>query len=85
MQHTQFYTFTAFLSYSFLMFKVTHGALRDFPEELLTTGEMSGVLKTRFNHTEADYLQTWINIQVRVNTNTLTPLFTPNSLRDKYM
>ncbi|XP_058252375.1 cathepsin O [Hemibagrus wyckioides] len=67
MQHTQFYTFTAFLSYSFLMFKVTHGALRDFPEELLhTTGEMSGVLKPRFNqssHTEADYLQTWINLQ----------------------
>lgn len=60
--------FTAVLSYSLLIFNVTHGALTDFSDEFRNTkGQILALLNQLFNrsyYSEADYLQAWINYQV---------------------
>lgn len=73
MQNTK--AVTVLLSYSLLMFNVTHGALTDFSEEFRNTkGQILALLNQVFNrsyYSEADYLQAWINLQVCKHINTI--------------
>lgn len=73
MQNTE--ALTVLLSYSLLMFSVTHGALTGFSEELHNTkGQILELFSQRFNrsyYSDADYLQAGVSFQVCEHRNTI--------------